>query len=75
MRSEEEDPMLAFPLLSDAYAAALVVAGSEKPEPEEDESNVPGSPGPFPTRPLLQDGDDDLETAPTRPLRLDRLHL
>ena len=76
--------MLHFPLLSGAYAAALfgaeaprtgpaphdACAGSRgtvrsepSPEPERDHEDVQAVP------------DDDIETARTRPLRLDQSHL
>jgi hypothetical protein len=67
--------MRAFPLLSDAYAAVLVGTESEKSESEGDESNRLTSPATRPATSLLPDGDEDLETAPTRPLRLDQIHL
>lgn len=76
--------MLHFPLLSDAYAAALfgadpprtepppndgcadsrgTVRPESSPEPEEEDEDVRAVP------------DDDIETARTRPLRLDQIHL
>jgi hypothetical protein len=74
--------MLHFPLLSDAYAAALFGAdetqrrdGGAEVAPcslpsaasEEDDERKP--------LPPPEEEDDDLETAPTRPLRLDQIHL
>lgn len=68
--------MLQFPLLSDAYAAALLTASAPHPD------SVPETePGPLPQEtpdPKREDGgaeDDDMETARTRPLRFDRIHL
>ena len=71
--------MPAFPLLSDAYARAL------EPTQEERERRLRRSNGGDPFARIPDDEDDeddegdeeevDLENAPTRPLRLDRLHL
>jgi hypothetical protein len=81
--------MLHVPLLSDAYAAALFGTDSPRTEPAPQEGGsgrlVPLRPE-TPRSPVDDEGDeedvdaapsdrDDIETARTRPLRLDQLHL
>lgn len=78
--------MLTFPLLSDAYGAALAAADWGKSHGRLDEARAL-NPEAYPAGPIppdddeedlegaLPDDDDDLEKAPTRPLRLDRLRL
>jgi len=66
--------MLRVPLLSETYAVALFHEDrpeppSACPEPEPRASAAAAAPVSFPA------DDDDLETAPTRPLRLDQIHL
>lgn len=79
--------MLHFPLLSDAYEAALVGA-----DPSRSAAHQPLHPGPCPIQPEqpepaldaeeerddtdpVEDLPDDMETARTRPLRLDRFRI
>lgn len=78
--------MLHFPLLSDAYAAALFGAAAPRtgPTPHDGCAEPYGT---VPPEPLPEPGDeeedadaapddrDDIETARTRPLRLDQIHL
>lgn len=80
--------MLHFPLLSDAYEAALLGADELRPKTA---AHPPSHPRPCPAPPehskpgiggeenhgadSTEDLPDDMETARTRPLRLDRLHL
>jgi hypothetical protein len=79
--------MHSFPLLSEAYVAALFTPHPD-PEPEEKDPSGRLIPSPArkrdhatredtPTRaaPRVEDEDGDIETARTRPLRLDRIHL
>lgn len=80
--------MLHFPLLSDAYAAALFEAEGPQGLPAErapienpcelpdvaaddDDDEVADATAENPAR----DDEDDMETARTRPLRLDQIHL
>ena len=76
--------MLHFPLLSDAYAAALFGADTPRTEPPphdgcaESWGTVRPEPSPEPEEDDEDDQavpDDDIETARTRPLRLDQIHL
>ena len=79
--------MLHFPLLSDAYAAALFGAEAPRtgPAPQdgcaESYGTVPPEPPPEPGDEEEEDVDaapedpDDIETARTRPMRLDQIHL
>lgn len=64
--------MRVLPLLPEPYAEALAPRDA-KPDPEapEDDARDPGASLPD----ALEAGDDDLDTARTAPLRLDRLHL
>lgn len=78
--------MLNVPLLSDAYQAAL--SGVNEPRSEAAPHGLTGTTAcpdrPESPTPQEEDGDggdapddacDDMETARTRPLRMDRLHL
>jgi hypothetical protein len=77
--------MLHFPLLSDAYVAALCgkhefLAESESREGAAVTSRSTLPEQPFPSRENEGGNDDmkddyDMETARTRPLRLDQIHL
>lgn len=63
-----------LPLLSGAYSTALIAPNKPPPESElhdrapEASSNSPERPSP-----ALEDEDDDVETARTRPLRFDQI--
>lgn len=68
--------MSRLPLLSDLETPALLTASEPRPDSEPEAAVVLPSPGP--SDPEFEDdatGDDDMETARTRPLRFDRLHL
>ena len=82
--------MLHVPLLSDAYAAALFGTDGPRTEPAPHEEGAAGRFVPLrretPRAPVDDEGDDedvdtptsdrdDIETARTRPLRLDQIHL
>ena len=81
--------MLHFPLLSDAYTAALFGTDGPRTEPAPHEGDGAGTFGPLrreAPRAPVDAGDerdvdpptsdrDDIETARTRPLRLDQIHL
>jgi hypothetical protein len=73
--------MLHLPLLSDAYVAALVEADGpppqapietpcERPDDADDEAAEATA-----SENVTPDDEDDMETARTRPLRLDQIHL
>jgi hypothetical protein len=73
-----------YPLLSDAYVAALErkhdVSAKAAPRPGAPMTSLPTpAEKPFLARKTERDddrkSDDDMETARTRPLRLDRIHL
>ena len=67
--------MHCFPMLSEAYAAALLASDERTPEPRENGAVSMGSPEP-PEAPVKASAEEeDLETARTRPLHLDSLHL
>jgi len=76
--------MVHFPLLSPAYSSALFEPGEPRaPRPPHESAAAPPGPGeedvtPAPERENEESVDvseDDIETAPTRPLRLDQIHL
>ena len=77
-KANEEVPMYCFPMLSDAYADALLATDDGTPEPSENDAASVGS---SETRnedlvkAHAQEEEEDLETARTRPLRRDALHL
>jgi hypothetical protein len=64
--------MLHVPLLSEAYEAALFP--EDRPQPPSTRPEVEPRSCAIP-RVNVPDQDEDLETAPTRPLRLDQIHL
>ncbi len=71
--------MLTFPLLSDVYSAVLTATecgdSESQGQSQEDEARGLNPADARPAGPNPPDDDEDLETAPTRPLRLDRLRL
>ncbi len=68
--------MNCFPLLSEAYVAALLAPEDEERGPEAGNVGPAISQAPPDEATESPDpDDDDLEKAPTRPLRLDALHL
>lgn len=68
--------MHCFPMLSEAYAAALLASDDETREPRESEVIPVSWPETCPEEPVeTPSEEEDLETARTRPLRLDALHL
>ena len=78
--------MLHHGLLSDAYVAALFGANEPRPEcePHEGASGIPAPVRPAEPAAVAESEDeedapaaaeDDMETARTRPLRLDQIHL
>ncbi len=78
--------MHSFPLLSEAYVAALLTPHPD-PEPEETDPRPVARPAPTKRRERpprdeqpanvasCVEDEGDMETARTRPLRLDRIHL
>lgn len=67
--------MQCFPMLSEAYAAALLASDEGRPKPGESGAAM-GSSESLPEDPVdVPAEEEDLETARTRPLRLDALHL
>jgi hypothetical protein len=75
MERREEAPMNCFPMLSEAYVAALLASEGAERDAEAGDVGLATSDA-FPEESgELRDPDDDLENAPTRPLRLDALHL
>ncbi len=66
--------MNCFPLLSEAYVAALLAPDDAERDPEAGAVG-PAMPEASPDEPETPDPDDDMENAPTRPLRLDAIHL
>jgi hypothetical protein len=68
--------MHSFPLLSEAYVTALL---RPNPDPEPEEQNPRRARAPRDEEPVTVatcvEDEDDMETARTRPLRLDRIHL
>ncbi len=67
--------MHCFPMLSEAYAAALLVSGEGTPKPRENGAVVDSSES-LPEDPVgVSAEEEDLETARTLPLRLGSLHL
>ena len=70
--------MHSFPLLSEAYVAALLTPHPDLGPAEEDaqkRNHAPREERRPPVAARAEDEDGDLETAPTRPLKLDRLRL
>lgn len=68
--------MHCFPMLSEAYAAALLASDERTPESRENGAVSTGSSETRPEDPVKASAEEeDLETARTRPLRLDTLHL
>lgn len=67
--------MHCFPMLSEAYAAALLASDEGTPKPGENGPVVDSS-EPQPEEPVdVSAEEEDLETARTLPLRLGSLHL
>ena len=67
--------MHCFPMLSEAYAAALLVSDEGTPKQRENGAVVDSSES-LPEDPAdVSAEEEDLETARTLPLRLDSLHL
>lgn len=65
--------MLNFPLLSDAHATALFAPNEPPPDSElHDRAPETSSIPPEQPFPALEDEEADMETARTRPLRLDQ---
>jgi hypothetical protein len=76
--------MLHLPLLSDAYPAALVEADGPPPHapietpcerPDDADDELDELAEATATEDAAPDDEDDMETARTRPLRLDQIHL
>lgn len=68
--------MYCFPLLSEAYAAALLASDEGTSKSRENGAFSVSSSETRPEGPVTASAEEeDLETARTRPLRLDTLHL